>query len=65
MLIGFEYAGYHPVQRQSVDHLVLLENRFGKCIGRKPAASDETTQKLITCYNYPHKKYQNRRVFQD
>ena len=33
MLIGFEYAGYHPVREQSVNHLLLLKNIFGKCIG--------------------------------
>ena len=31
--IGYEYAGYHPSREQSVGHLVLLRNSFGRCIG--------------------------------
>ena len=34
LLIGFEYAAYHPRYCQNGGHLVLMENRFGKCIGR-------------------------------
>ena len=30
VLIGFEYAGYHPVKKECNDHLLLLENRFSK-----------------------------------
>lgn len=33
-LIGFEYAGFHPQKKQSSEHLLLLKNRFGRCIGR-------------------------------
>ena len=33
MLIGFEYAGFHPDKERSVDHLVLLKNKFGRCFG--------------------------------
>ena len=33
VLIGFEYAGFHPQTEQSSEHLLLLKNRFGKCIG--------------------------------
>ncbi|KAJ8019238.1 hypothetical protein HOLleu_42307 [Holothuria leucospilota] len=33
LLVGFEYAGYHPVKAQACGHLVLLENQFGRCIG--------------------------------
>ena len=33
VLIGYEYVGYHPSREQSVGHLVLSRNRFGRCIG--------------------------------
>ena len=29
ILIGFEYAAYHPVTEQSSDHLLVMQNRFG------------------------------------
>ena len=29
ILIGYDYAGYHPVPERSKDHKVLLKNRFG------------------------------------
>ena len=31
-LIGFEYAGYHPVKINAKRHLLLMENRFGLII---------------------------------
>ena len=31
VLIGFEYAAYHPVTEQSSDHHLVMQNRFGKC----------------------------------
>ena len=33
VLIRFEYAGFHPQKEQSSEHLLLLKNRFGRCIG--------------------------------
>ena len=33
MLIGFEYAGFHPQREQSSGHLLLLKHRFGRCMG--------------------------------
>ena len=33
VLIGFNYANFHPQREQSVEHLLLLKNRFGRCIG--------------------------------
>ena len=33
VLIGFEYAGFHPQREQSSGHLLLLKNRFGRCMG--------------------------------
>ena len=33
ILISYEYAAYHPEREQNIGHLVLLRNRFGRCIG--------------------------------
>ena len=33
VLIGYGYAGYHPVPEQKSGHLLLLRNRFGRCLG--------------------------------
>lgn len=33
VLIGYDYAGFHPVKERNVEHLMLLKNRFGRCIG--------------------------------
>ena len=32
-LIGYGYAGYHPIQEQKSGHLLLLRNWFGRCLG--------------------------------
>ena len=42
VLIGYEYAAYHPQRTQNVGHLLLLQNRFGLCIrGTHPSIKDE------------------------
>ena len=33
VLIGYGYAGYHPEPEQKSDHLLLLRNKFGRCLG--------------------------------
>ena len=30
VLIGFDYEAWHPVKEQSIDHLLVLCNIFGK-----------------------------------
>ena len=41
VLIGYEYAAYHPQRTQNVGHL-LLQNRFGLCIrGTHPSIKDK------------------------
>ena len=47
VLIGFEYAGFHPVTIQSAGHLVLVRNRFGECLGGSHPELIEETQKVI------------------
>ena len=46
VLIGYQYAAYHPQKEQNNGHLLLLENRFGKCVGGSLPMIKETTQRL-------------------
>ena len=43
-LIGYEYAAYHPQNEQISGHLLLLKNRFGRCIGGTHPFVKETTK---------------------
>ena len=43
ILIGYNYAAWHPIREQSYEHLLILVNSFGKCIGGShPEISEET-----------------------
>ena len=42
MLIGYGYAGYHPEPEQRSGHLLLLKNRFGRCLGGNHATLEQT-----------------------
>ena len=44
LLIGYDYAGWHPVVEKSNGHLVLLGNIFGKCIGGRCPYQVENTK---------------------
>ena len=46
VLIGYEYAGYHPTVEDSVGHLLVLENRFGRCIGGAHPKLKDLTRKV-------------------
>lgn len=46
-LVGYEYAALHPIRKQAVGHLLLLENRFGTVIGGTHPTLMENTRKLI------------------
>ena len=49
LLIGMEYAGFHPQPVQWAGHLVLMENQFGKCIsGSHPTITDESCSLIQT-----------------
>ena len=50
VLIGYEYAAYHPQNEQSSGHLLLLKNRFGRCIGGTHPSMKKTT----TSHNLGH-----------
>ena len=47
VLIGFEYAGFHPVREQFSGHLLLLSNRFDKCLGGSRPNLCEGTQHIV------------------
>ena len=46
-LIGYEYAAFHPVRKQTCGHLLMLENRFGCVIGGSHPTLKENTRKLV------------------
>ena len=47
MLIGFQYAAYHPLCLEAVEHLLLMENRFGILIAGSHPNLKEKTRKLV------------------
>ena len=47
ILVRYEYAGFHPVREQSVGHLIILNNQFGKCLSGTHQMLKEKTQKLV------------------
>ena len=48
LLVGFDYAAWHPIKEQAVEHLLILSNIFGKCIGGcHPYVSECTGKKVI------------------
>ena len=46
-LIGYLYAGFHPVRKQAAGHLLILENRFGYVVGRSHSKLKEKMRKLV------------------
>jgi len=56
VLIGLEYAGFHPDKEKSVDHLVLFANRFGACLGGTHPKLTERTEKVIQDIEVAHIK---------
>ena len=46
-LIGYQYAGFHPVRKQAAGHLLILENRFGYVAGGSHPKLKEKTRKLV------------------
>ena len=54
VLIGMDYAAFHPQMLKNVDHLVLYGNRFGKCLGGSHTALKENSEKLCTSVYVHH-----------
>lgn len=46
-LIGYEYAGLHPVRIESIDNLLLLDNRFGLVVGGTHPRIKDGTKKVL------------------
>ena len=47
VLIGMQYAGYHPVRLEANGHLLLLQNQFGQVVPGSHPQLIEKTQKLV------------------
>ena len=45
VLIGYEYAEFHSEREQNTEHLLLLKNCFGRCIGGTHPLIKETSVK--------------------
>ena len=54
MLIGFEYAGFHPVKKEAVNHLLLMENQFGLCLGGSHQLLREKTKLTVQDVEVSH-----------
>ena len=48
VLIGYDYAGFHPQKQKSSGHLLLLRNCFGYCIGaRHPGVGTDVKSEYL------------------
>ena len=46
-LIGYQYAAFHPTKKCEVNHLLLLENRFGYVISGSHQILVDNTKKVV------------------
>ena len=53
LLIGMQYAGYQPVRKESLGHLLLLKNQFGHII----AGSNPHDKEKHKCWLNMHLLY--------
>ena len=47
ILVGFQYAAYHPTRIDNSGHLLLLENRFGYAIAGEYCTSSHINKKYV------------------
>ena len=47
VLIGMQYAAYHPVRKEANGHLLLFENQFGQVVAGFHPQLKEKTQILV------------------
>ena len=47
LLIGYDYASWHPTKIQNWGHLLLLSNQFGKCLGGSHPSIKEGTANIV------------------
>ena len=51
ILIGYNYAAWHPIPENVCGHLIILSNSFGKCIaGSHPNICEKTTKNESISY---------------
>ena len=67
LLIGYDYAGWHPTSEQVHEHLIILSNIFGKCVGGRYPSLKEVTQKYISPFICPFRSIgkHSRRIYDD
>ena len=54
VLIGLDYAAFQPQIKDAVDHLVVVENDFGKCLSGKHPLLRETTKTVVSYAQVNH-----------
>ena len=47
ILVGYQYAAYHPVPLESVGHLLLMKNKFGVIVAGSHPDVEENTKQLV------------------
>ena len=47
MLIGIDYAGFHPEKISASGHLVLMKNKFGTCLSGSSKEIEENTKIIV------------------
>ena len=56
ILIGYQYAAYHPVPIEAVGHLLLMKNRFGVLIAGSHKDIQERTKRIVKHATVLHMK---------
>ena len=46
-LLGHQYAAFYPTKKCAIDHILLLENRFGYVIGDSHPIFVDNTKKVV------------------
>ena len=59
LLVGYDYAGWHPTKELCHKHLLLLSNQFGKCFGGNHPRLKESTQKYVNNVSVVNFVYKN------
>ena len=54
LLLGVQYAAYHPVRQDSKGHLLLLANRFGQTVAGSHPSIKEETKVDVQCAQVKH-----------
>ena len=48
LLVGYDFAAWHPTKEKCNQHLLLLANQFGKCFAGSHASLEESTEKYVS-----------------